>query len=201
MKRGAIVLCGGKSTRMGSPKALLPFGPERMLQRVVRLVGEVVPRENVVVVAAAGQELPPLPEEVAIVHDRTTDRGPLEGLACGLAALEGRVDAAYATGCDVPLLIPAFTERMFTLLGEHDVAVPVDDRFHHPLAAVYRPGVLPLVEGLLAANRLRPAFLFDECDVREVPVDELRVVDPDLQTLRNVNQPADYHAALQVAGV
>ena len=92
MKCGAIVLCGGKSSRMGYSKAMLPFGPERMLQRVVRLVGEVVPRENIVVVAAEGQELPPLPEEITVTHDRQAHRGPLEGLACGLAALAEKVE-------------------------------------------------------------------------------------------------------------
>jgi molybdopterin-guanine dinucleotide biosynthesis protein A len=201
MKRGAIVLCGGKSSRMGSPKALLPFGPERMLQRVVRLVGAAVPPENIVVVAAAGQELPPLPGEVIVTHDRSPHRGPLEGLACGLAALAERVDAAYAIGCDVPLLAPAFVERMFALLESHDIAVPVDDRFHHPLAAVYRVSVLPHIEQLLAADRLRPVFLFDMCDTRLVPVDDLRMADPHLQSLRNINESADHLAALEAAGL
>ena len=59
---GAIVLCGGMSRRMGRPKAWLPFGPDEvMLQRVVRLVREVV--GPVVVVAAPEQELPMLPGE------------------------------------------------------------------------------------------------------------------------------------------
>ncbi len=201
MKRGAIVLCGGKSSRMGAPKALLPFGPERMLQRVVRLVGEAVPQENIVVVAAAGQELPPLPGAVIVTHDRSPHRGPLEGLACGFAALRERVDAAYATGCDVPLLLPEFIDRMFRLLENHDIAVPVDDRFHHPLAAVYRVSVLAHIEQLLGADRLRPAYLFDECDTREVPVDELRSVDPELLSLQNINEPADYLVALEAAGL
>ena len=56
MAEAGIVLCGGKSTRMGSSKALLPFGSETMLQRVVRLLGEVV--SPMVVVAAVDQELP-----------------------------------------------------------------------------------------------------------------------------------------------
>jgi molybdopterin-guanine dinucleotide biosynthesis protein A len=42
MTAAGIVLCGGRSTRMGSAKALLPFGAETMLQRVVRLLGTVV---------------------------------------------------------------------------------------------------------------------------------------------------------------
>src|SRR4030095_9801270 len=85
MKTGAVVLCGGKSTRMGSSKALLPFGPETMLQRVVRLLADVV--SPIVVVAAVDQPLPMLPPEVIITRDELEGRGPLEGLRAGVKAL------------------------------------------------------------------------------------------------------------------
>jgi molybdenum cofactor guanylyltransferase len=200
MQPGAIILCGGKSSRMGRDKATLPFGPELMLQRVVRLVGEVVAFENMVVVAAPNQMLPALPEGVATARDDQEYRGPLSGMATGLRALTGQVDAAYVTACDVPLLVPAFVERMFELLGEFDIAVPVDDQHHHPLAAVYRPSVLEHVQRLLDAGRMRPRFLFDEASTREVPVDELRAVDPQLSTLENLNCDQDYIAALTKTG-
>jgi len=200
MQRGAIILCGGKSSRMGRDKATLPFGPELMLQRVVRLVGEVVDVKNIVVVAAPNQSLPALPVGVTTARDVEEYRGPLAGLATGLRALTSRIDAAYVTACDVPLLVPAFVERMFELLGEFNVAVPVDAQHHHPLAAVYRPNVLVHVERLIAAERMRPRFLFDEVNTREVPVDELRAVDPQLSTLENLNCEEDYVAALTQAG-
>jgi len=200
MRRGAIILCGGKSSRMGQDKATLPFGPELMLQRVVRLISEVVDPKNVVVVAAPGQSLPALPASLNVAHDDRQYYGPLEGLATGFRALGKRVDAVYATGCDVPLLVPAFVEQMFQSLGEHDIAVPYDGQHHHPLAAVYRPTVLEKIEALLAVERLRPRFLFDEADTREIPVEDLRAVDPQLLTLRNLNFPEDYYSALQAAG-
>lgn len=200
MRPGAIILCGGKSSRMGRDKATLPFGPECMLQRVVRLVSEVVPPVSIVVVAAPSQVLPDLPAAVRVARDERQDRGPLEGLAAGLRALAGQVDAVYATSCDVPLLVPAFVARMFDLLGEHQIAVPRDGEHHHPLAAVYRASVLPAVQKLLDADRLRPRFLFDEVDTREVPVEELRRIDPTLSTLENLNRPGDYRAALMAAG-
>ncbi len=137
---------------------------------------------------------------MSLARDLHKDRGPLEGLAAGLRALSGRADAAYATACDVPLLAPAFVARMFELLGDHEIAVPRDGEHHHPLAAVYRTTVLPHVERLLAADRLRPRFLFDEANTREVSVDLLRSVDPQLATLENLNYEADYFAALSTAG-
>jgi molybdenum cofactor guanylyltransferase len=197
-RRAAIVLCGGRSTRMGLPKATLPFGPELMLQRVVRLVSEVV--STVIVVSAPGQELPPLPAGVLYAEDRESGRGPLEGLAAGLAALPAGITATYATSCDVPLLSPAFIEELFSLLGEKEIVVPREDKFHHPLAAVYRLSVLKHVEQLLAANRLRPFFLFEAAHTLEVPVEKLRSVDPELDSLMNLNHPTDYLAALAKAG-
>jgi molybdopterin-guanine dinucleotide biosynthesis protein A len=198
MTVGAIVLCGGKSTRMGTPKAALPFGPESLLQRVVRLLGTVV--SPIVVVAARGQILPELPEQIIVARDERDARGPLEGLRAGLKALPAHVDAAYVTSCDAPLLVTAFVERMIALLDGHDIAVMEIDGFAHPLSAVYRRGVLPHVESLLAADRLRPAFLFDAADTRRVRPEEMRALDPELRTLRNLNTREDYLAALADAG-
>src|SRR4051794_36659222 len=76
MRKGAIILCGGKSSRMGRDKATLPFGPERMLQRVVRLLDS----EAIVVVAAPNQSLPELPTGVTVARDIHQFRGPLQGL-------------------------------------------------------------------------------------------------------------------------
>ena len=150
MNAGGIVLCGGKSTRMGSPKALLSFGDETMLQRVVRLLAAVV--SPIVVVAAGQQILPALPADVTVARDEQEGRGPLEGLRAGLKALPADVEAAYVTGCDVPLLVPAFARRMIDLLGDDDIAVMETDGFPHPLSAVYRRTTLPDIEQLLASD-------------------------------------------------
>jgi len=196
---GGVVLAGGRSSRMGLPKATLPFGPELMLQRVVRLLSSVV--SPIVVVAAPTQKLPPLPSDILIAHDVREARGPLEGLSAGLAAIAPHADAAYATSCDVPLLQPAFVQAMIDRMGDADIAVPVEEEFAHPLAAVYRASVLPHIQELLAADRLRPAFLFNRVTTRRIPVDELRSFDPQLTTLSNLNRPEDYLAALHEAGL
>lgn len=195
---GGIVLCGGRSSRMGLPKATLPFGPELLLQRVVRLLTSAV--EPIVVVAAADQELPALPREVLVARDVQAHRGPLAALAGGLAALGERVDAAYLTGCDAPFLSPAFVRRVIELLGDYDVAVPRTAGFHHSLAAVYRRRVLPEIEALLAADLLRPPFLFERVRTREIWPGELTGVDAELRSLENINTPEEYLAALARAG-
>ncbi len=190
---------------MGRDKASLPFGPgEVLLQRCVRIVASVVGLERVVVVSAPGQVLPELPAAVIRCSDRRPDQGPLEGLAVGLAAIPAESDHAFVTSCDVPLLKPAFIERTVELLlaggPSRQIVVPVEDRFAHPLAAVYRTSVLPQVEALLAEDRRRPVFLFETCETLQVPVEQFRDIDPELRSLRNCNRPGDYERALESAG-
>jgi molybdopterin-guanine dinucleotide biosynthesis protein A len=182
---------------MGTPKALLPFGPETMLQRVVRILRGVV--SPIVIVSAADQMLPPLDADVIITHDERGERGPLEGLRAGLKALPAYVDCAYVTSCDVPLLEPGFVRQMIDFTRGYDVAVVEIDGFAHPLSAVYRRTVLPYVDELLAEDRLRPVFLFELVRTRRVRPDEI-TADPGLYTLRNLNTPEDYRRALADAG-
>jgi molybdenum cofactor guanylyltransferase len=197
-KAGGIVLAGGQSTRMGTSKALLPFGPETMLQRVVRILSGVV--SPIVVVAAPNQGLPELSHEVIVTRDEREGRGPLEGLRAGLKALPSDVDAAYVTSCDVPLLVAGFVTEMLDLARGYDVAVMEIDGFPHPLSAIYRRATLRHVEDLLAHDRLRPVFLFDLVKTRRVRPEEI-TTDPDLRTLRNLNTREDYLAALAAAGL
>lgn len=198
MIRAGIILCGGKSTRMGLCKAMLPFGNELMLQRVVRILSSVV--GPLVVVAAQEQLLPQLDPKVQVARDRRQGCGPLEGLAVGLEVLQEKADAAYVTACDMPLLQPEFVERLFTLMGDYRVAVPREEQFYHPLSAVFHPNVLPEVEQLIADGRMRTASLFDAVATRNVSPDEWEDVDPESKSLRNLNEWKDYLATLREAG-
>jgi molybdopterin-guanine dinucleotide biosynthesis protein A len=191
---GGVVLCGGQSSRMGQPKAWLPFGDELMLPRVVRLLGEVV--TPIVVVAARGQDVPSLPPEIEIVRDPEPGRGPLRGLIAGLEALRGRTDAAYVSSCDVPFLRPGLVRRLIELLDDFAICVPEVGGYRHPLAALYRIEVADVAARLLAEDRLRTGALFEKMSTRIVQREEITNVDPTFQSLRNVNTRADYDAAL-----
>ncbi|MGH2780277.1 MAG: NTP transferase domain-containing protein [Thermoleophilaceae bacterium] len=197
-----IVLAGGRSTRMGRPKAALEWHGSTLLQRVVGIVGRVVDGP-VVVVRAPGQQLPALPPGAAIATDAREGRGPLQGLAAGLEAVGDGAERAYVSSTDVPLLHPAFVRRVLRVaeLEGADVALPVAHGFRHPLAAAYRTALLPTVERLIAEDRMKPAFLFEEAQVHQLDEDELlrdrelAEADPELLSLSNLNDPDDYDRA------
>ena len=210
---GGIVLAGGRSTRMGRPKAWLPVGARTMLETVVgaiaaglraaagakasNIVAAPVAAAPIVVVGAPGQDLPAAGEPVLRVDDDIEGEGPLRGMAAGFAALQGRADAAFVSSCDVPLLRPAFVARMLALLGENDIAVPVVEGLHHPLAAVYRIEVLETVRDLLAREKRRPFFLFERHRTRLVTAADLEAADPRLDSLKNFNTTTEYESLVR----
>ncbi|MEX2141808.1 MAG: molybdenum cofactor guanylyltransferase [Pirellulales bacterium] len=198
MQIGGVILCGGESKRMGTPKPWLPFGGQTLLARVIQILSGVV--EPIVVVGAAGQRLPSLPDDIVLVHDRAPGRGPLEGITVGLLALAGRADAAFLCGCDAALLSPAVVRYLIDLLGDHDAVVPVVGGFRQTLISVCRVRVLPAVETMLKAGERKTHRLFDHVKTRLIEEDELRTVDPELSSVRAMNTKQEYLEALAAAG-
>jgi len=201
---------------MGTPKADLEWHGSTLLRRTVGIVARGT-GGPVVVVRASGQGLPPLPGSVTVVDDPRPGKGPLQGIAAGLAALQGKVDAAFVTSTDLPFLHPAFIRAVLRGLrtpgegpgapegatdpGLPDVALPVARGYQQPLAAAYRTGLAGLAGRLIEEELLKPAFLFAKCTVTRLdhaalladPV--LATLDPDLDSVLNVNTPGDYRAA------
>lgn len=198
-----IVLAGGRSSRMGRAKAALEWHGSTLLQRTTALLARTV-GGPVLVVAAPGQELPDLPPGAEVVADPVEGQGPMRGLATGLAALDGRGTVAFVCSTDLPFLHPALIRRVLREFADPgaDVVMPVARGHRQPLAAGYRTALVPLIEKLLGEGDLRPGMLFRHCRVLQLDDDELladRDVarhDPELDSLVNVNEPADYAAAL-----
>ena len=177
------------------PKAALEWHGSTLLRRVTGIVTRAVDGP-VVVVRARGQELPELPDGIVVVDDTRDARGPLEGIAAGLAALDGRADAAFVSSVDVPFLSPGFVRRVIgALTPVHDIVVPFVDGHRHPLAACYRTTVRPVAERVLDEGLAKPAFLFERCRTLWLGDDDLREADAPLASVRNLNAPADYRAA------
>jgi molybdopterin-guanine dinucleotide biosynthesis protein A len=198
MRFGGVILCGGQSKRMGTPKPWLSFGGQSLLARVAQtLSGSVQP---IVVVAAVDQDLPPLAGEVLIARDRAADRGPLEGIAVALAALDDRADAAFLCSCDAALLSPVIVRGLCGLLGDYDAVAPIVGGYRQSLISVCRTSALPEIEAMLEGGERKVYPLFDRVRSRFVEEDEFRTIDPDLKSVRAMNTREEYLAALAAAG-
>jgi molybdopterin-guanine dinucleotide biosynthesis protein A len=186
---------------MGAPKAALEWHGSTLLYRTSAVMVRSVDGP-VVVVAAPGQELPELPAGVAVVEDPVEGLGPMQGLAVGLAAVEDRAEAAFVCSTDLPFLHPAYVRRVLRGLGNGvDVVLPVARGFRQPLAAAYRTGLARLVADLLRQGNRRPGMIFEHCTVTQLDDAALLAdpavarLDPDLESVLNVNTLDDYRAA------
>ena len=193
MKESAIVLCGGRSSRMGRDKAALPFGAETLLTRVVRLVQAVA--DDVVVVGHTAESMP---VGVRVVRDPLEGLGPLAGLATGLATVRGQ--RALLLACDMPLLAPALLQRLLALAGDADACVPLLDDVPMTTCAVYTARALPRAQAYLAGGTRSLKALLEAVPVRWVMADELRDVDPNLLSFWDCDTPERYEVALAIAG-
>ena len=188
----AVVLTGGKSSRMGRAKALLPFDGEPLIVHIVRHLKRVF--AETVVVAAPEQELPLLP--VALVRDQVAYQGPVSGIYRGLKAATKEV--CFVTSCDAPFLDLALISHLLSEISDCDVVVPFWQERFQPLHAVYRRSVAPLLHEQLERGELRPIFLYDKVRTRKVHQDEIPTHDTEGMSFINMNSPADYDSALQL---
>ena len=195
------MLVGGRSSRMGTPKAALEWHGSTLLRRIASILDRSVDGP-VIVVRAPGQDLPALPTDIEVVEDATEGRGPLQGLAAGLTAAREHADVAYATSTDVPFLHPRFIRRVLAAMHQDvEIVLPHIGGYPQPLAAAYRVDLVERVERLIAEDRMRPAFLFDVSRVVRLDADALladpvlAALDPDLDSVLNLNEPSDYETA------
>jgi len=167
-----IVLASGRPTPAPWPE----WHGSTLLRRVCGLVARGT-GGPVVVVRAAGQRLPELPEGVRVVE--AEGAGPLRGLLAGLRATDA--DVAFVAAPDLPLLHPRYVAAVCAAAGDADVVLPRPGGREQPLAAAYRPALAPLVEELVD----EPAFaaLFARARTHrldEVPHPESAAADADV---------------------
>jgi molybdopterin-guanine dinucleotide biosynthesis protein A len=186
----AVILAGGKSSRMGRPKALVTFDGEPLITHLVRSLQGIFGK--IVVVAAPAQELPDLP--AMVVRDELPFRGPVGGIYYGLRAAGAEI--AFVTSCDAPFLNLSLVRFLTTQISGFDVVVPYWEERLQPLHACYRAGVAPLLAEQLERNELRPVTLFERVRTLKIHEDQIRRLDPAGLSFLNMNTPEDYQAAL-----
>ena len=208
MSMSVIVLAGGHSRRMGADKALLQARGQPLLARVVgRLAG--LSDDIIVSTDQAGRYTAALDGlGVREVIDALQDAGPLSGLCAGLTA--ARYAQAVAVACDMPFVNAALLRWMAEQLPGYDAVVPQTGYLAHassrraksaglhPLHAVYRKSCLKTIHAALAEGERSMGSLLSRLNTRRVGTDDLRAVDPQLLSLRNVNTPEDWAECLRL---
>lgn len=180
-----LILSGGNSRRMGRDKASLPVGRQSLVERIAMRLAPAVD-EVLISVGPSG----PTYDGRRTVVDRFVGMGPLGGMHAGL--LEARHPLVWVVACDVPDVEPALGSLLCRHAGGVDAVVPQPGDKLEGVCAIYRPSVGQVIEDLLGEGHRAVRALLDRITVRVVGADELRSVDPELRSFRNLNTPSDY---------
>ncbi|KYH31243.1 molybdenum cofactor guanylyltransferase [Neomoorella mulderi] len=184
-KAAGIVLAGGKSTRMGTNKALLPLGQESMLATVVTALRPLFP--EIIVVTNTPELYRDL--KARLVPDVIPGRGPLSGFHAGLLASPYWHN--FIVACDMPFLAPDFIKYLLEQAPGYDVVVPRRGEYLQPLHAVYSRGCLRAIEDCLAGGNYQAFAFYPRVKVRYVDIDRLAGFSDPEKIFFNINTPAD----------
>ncbi len=189
-----VVLAGGRSTRMGTNKALLEFGGTRLIERLVRTIRPLF--HGIAIVANDWETYAYL--DVPIWPDRIPGKGALGGIYT--AVYNSTFPQTFCIACDMPFPNSAVIAFLRDSSPGYDVVVPRTADGYQPLHAVYSKTCLPAMEAMIQADRLKIDRLFPAVRLRTVEEHELRPMDPSLLCFVNVNTQEELEAAAQLAG-
>jgi molybdenum cofactor guanylyltransferase len=189
MDFSTLILAGGRSRRMGQPKAFLPIQGETLLERAVRIAQELNPAE-VLIAGRAGLDYPAMPG-CTVVLDREPDLGPLGGIERGLAS--SRSPLLMVLAVDLPHMTAAFLRRLLALCDPTTGSVPRLDGRLEPLAAVYPASSHRLADRLLVQRQLAARAFANACLLAQI-VRILELGGNETGLFRNWNTPADVAA-------
>ena len=183
-----VILAGGQSSRMGSNKALLPYRGGRFIVAIYRQLAAIC--DDMLVVTNTPEQYDFL--NCRMVPDIHLGMGALAGLHAGLS--NSRTTHIFAVACDMPYLNSTLIKALVSQRHRSDIIIPEGEYGLEPLHAVYSRSCLPAMETALLSGRRRLVSFFPDVQVRKIPCQELRTMDPELDSFCNINTPAEYYA-------
>jgi molybdopterin-guanine dinucleotide biosynthesis protein A len=196
---GAVILCGGKSTRLGIDKSQLIFRDKTFLECIIDQVAKVT--DHIVLVGDVALDKHRIPSHVLLERDQRPDSGPLEGIRVGLRRLAEKVEFAFVTSCDVPLLKPELIVQLYSQTVSWQAIVPFQGKRIFGMTAIYRTELHEAIDKRIAAHQLRVSDLADAFETHKFDVELLRNSDPNLESLTNINTADDYFEMLNRYGL
>ena len=182
----ALILAGGKSSRMGGQhKGNLICENETFVQRLINEMTKISDQ----ILLSYGNTIHTEDSKCKIVQDIYADCGPIGGIHAGLNKAEN--EKVIIVACDMPFMRAEFFDKLAEMMTETtDVIVPVVDGRIHPLAAIYKKRVLPAVETQILSGNYRLRHLLDQLHTEYVDVsDDTRMA----EMLKNINTVEEYY--------
>lgn len=175
----AIILAGGKSSRMGQDKGLMDLDGKPMIQHIISTVSKLT--TNILIVA---NNLDYQKFGLPVFEDHVKDKGPLGGFVTGLSA--SNTDLNWIISCDTPYVSVDLLSTLMSNLKNVDAVVPTKDDKLHPLIAAYHKATLPHFEKELELNHLKMMTVISQIHVLFMNANQFDVIN-----FKNLNSKED----------
>ena len=189
--RTAIVLAGGKSSRIGVDKGLVILNEKPLVAYVIERLEPVVD-EVILVVGSQAQVVAYEGFGSRVIRDKIQGGTPLVGAYTGFIEASG--EYAFLTAVDQPLLDARIVELLFKEAQGHDAATPTwANGWVEPLHAVYktRPSAAAAERLIEAGDKKLGMILSTLRDVVHIPIDKVKTLDPELHTFMDIDTAED----------
>jgi len=189
-KASAIILAGGKNTRIGKEKAFiqLPSG-ETIIGNTLNILRKIFP--EIIIVTNRKEVYSKL--NVQVVEDLIKESGPLGGIFTGLCYSTSNHNLVVA--CDMPFIQPALIRLLLDARGTYDVVIPEIDGEVEPLFALYSKNCIPVMIEHLQKRNLKIREIINKLHVKKIGTKEVNPVDPRHLSFFNINTEEDLRKA------
>ena len=189
-KESAIILAGGKNTRIARNKAFIQLPPGKtILQNTINILQDTFPQ---IIIVTNKKEIY-LKSNVQVVEDLIKDSGPLGGIFTGLCYSTSYCN--FVIGCDMPFPQTGLIELLLEKSGDQDVVIPEIDGEAEPLFAIYSKNCLPVIFDHLQKGDLKIQDILGELRIKRVDKEEIDAVDPQHLSFFNINTEEDLKKA------
>jgi molybdopterin-guanine dinucleotide biosynthesis protein A len=179
-----VVLAGGKSTRMGREKALLPYRGKNLIDAPIETLSAVF--SNVVLSVKDSNDLPQYSRGKIV--DQHTSIGPIGGITSVLKILNQKI---FCAACDMPFLNQALIEFICSV-ADADAVIPIWQGRPEVLHALYSPALIPSLENAIVAGRYKITDALGNSNIRFIEEEAIKKFDPTGASFQNVNTLSDY---------
>ena len=161
----AIILAGGKSSRMGRDKSLLSTCNLPLIGKIVSQLEDHF--EEIIIGANDIEKYRFL--NLPVIPDLEEGKGPLMGIYSTL--LRSQHETNFVVACDIPDLNMKYVKELIRQAKDHQIVIPTwKDGKHEPLFAVYKKSILDNIKNLLDAGQRKISLLFELADVKYMPL-------------------------------
>lgn len=191
--RGAVILAGGDSKRLGQPKALLDFCGYTIIEVMIENLSSFFQELTIITDRPdlySGLNVR-LKEDLIVVQGKS----PLRGIHAGLSS--SNLPFQFISACDMPFLNLDLINYMYEFAPDYDAVVPRIGSYFQPLHAFYSRNCVPVIERQLGKERFKITEFYKHLKVRYIEEGEILRFDPNQESFMNINTWSDYERALK----